>query len=349
MVKKYAILFSFTLIAIIGIYFSNNAIKGKTVNVNAMKLDYTSIENTITCSGKIQAANGNNVFTDKTCIVNNVNVKIGDSVKAGDNLMTVIKSDINSPIATNALPLLGISNITNLSSLDKESVEAYKQIINNYSTSSNSKTDRNGDIDIENIVSPISGVVTAINVEDGSLVEQNTSVATISESNGLEISLPINETQISNVKEGQSAVITGSAFKNSEYHGTVNKISDTARQLISTSGQETVVDVSVSIDSDKYEDLKTGFTAKCKITTSTDEGMLVVPYTSVSAESDGREFVYRYVDDEAVKTYVNTGKEFSNGFQILDGLNVNDIIILEAQNIKDGDKVVINKMLGSSD
>lgn len=349
MVKKYAILFSFTIIAIVGIHFFGNSIKCKTINVNAIKLNYISIENTITCSGKIQAANSNDVFTNETCIINNVNVKIGDSVKAGDSLMNVIKSDITSTIPANAFPMLGISNINNLSSIDKESIETYKQFIDNYSMSYNSKTDENSDINIENIISPISGVVTAINVENGSLVEKNASVATISESNGLEIFLPINETQISNIKEGQPAVITGSAFKNSEYHGTVNKISDTARQLISTSGQETVVDVSVSIDSDQYEDLKTGFTAKCKITTSTDEDILIVPYISVLAEDDGREFVYRCIDDKAVKTYINTGKEFSDGFQILDGLNVNDIIILETQNIKDGDKVFINKMLESSD
>ena len=67
------------------------------------------------------------------------------------------------------------------------------------------------------------------------------------------------------------------------------------------------------------------------------------------AEDDGREFVYRCIDNKAVKTYINTGKEFSDGFQILDGLDVNDIIILETQNIKDGDKVFINKMLESSD
>lgn len=353
MSKKYIALFSFTFFILLGIYLSGSFIKGQIINIDAIKLDYKSVDNIITCSGKIQAANGTNVFVNSASIVRNINVKVGDIVESGDVLMSVVRSDIQTSVLP-SLPsdskssLFGMSDIPDLSSsLSPKAIETYKQIFDQateQSPSLMSKSDEVNNLKAENVYSPLSGIVTAINVEEGALAELTKPVAVISENNDLEICLSVNESQISDIKEGQSATITGTGFKGSEYSGIVSSISEVAKQSLSTAGQETVVDVLVRINSNECEDLKTGFTAKCKITTSTDENVLVVPYESINADIDGREYVYKCVDNRAIKTYVKTGKEFSEGFQVLEGIAVNDVIALNVNNLNDGSRVVANNI-----
>lgn len=353
MAKKYIMLFSFTLLAILGIWFSADIIKGQVADVNAIQLTYTSVENTITCSGKVQAAKGKDVFVDSTSVVRDIIVGIGDSVKSGDKLMNVVKAEV--PVA--ALPssdsnLFGLSNMPNLSSLDPETIETYKQILNNKSsskssnsTSSNIYKNEGPNLQAESVIAPIDGVVTAINVEPGDTCDVSTVVATVSEDNNLEICLPVNEGQISDIKVGQAVNITGLGFKGSQYNGTVIDIADSAKQSVSTSGQETVVEVLVSIDgSSECEDLKTGFTAKCKIVTSRDDNILIIPYEAVNSDDKGNEYIYKCIENKAVKSYVKTGKEFDSGFEILEGANANDIVILNIANINDGDEISIIDM-----
>ena len=99
-------------------------------------------------------------------------------------------------------------------------------------------------------------------------------------------------------------------------------------------GQETVVETIVSIDNANYR-IKPGFTAKAKIITEKNDNVLLVPYEAVRAENNGEEYVYTYVDGKALKTPIDTGKEYENGFEVLDGLEKGDKVISTPDLVED--------------
>ena len=78
----------------------------------------------------------------------------------------------------------------------------------------------------------------------------------------LQVKISVDENDISDINIGQSVKITGSGFKDKEYHGTVQKIYPSARQQQSGTNTETVVDAIVSID-DADEYIKPGFNIRC--------------------------------------------------------------------------------------
>ena len=62
--------------------------------------------------------------------------------------------------------------------------------------------------------------------------------------------------------------------------------------MVSTTGQETVVEVVVSVDN-PGNDIKPGYTAKAKIITAQNDNVLIAPYEAVRAEEDGSEYVLK--------------------------------------------------------
>lgn len=159
---------------------------------------------------------------------------------------------------------------------------------------------------------------------------------------GVQVRLNVDESQISNIEVGQPVQITGVGFK-STYDGTVEEISPDAKQLVSAAGQETVVEVLVSVNR-TGSDIKPGFTAKAKITTSRDRGVLVVPYEAVKADKSGREFVYRLLGRRVVKTPIATSREYDDGFQVVRGLSANDLVIENQDNLTNGEYAVVQSM-----
>jgi len=135
----------------------------------------------------------------------------------------------------------------------------------------------------------------------------------------------IGEANISNIKVGQSAQVSGSGF-DGEYSAEVINIGNSAKKVTVGGVKIVAVDVTLKIDNpDKA--LKPGFSAKLKIFTDAEKDMAVVPYSAVLQEDD-REYVFVYENGNAQKTYIKTGRELPNGYEILSGIDKNDIIVI---------------------
>ena len=98
------------------------------------------------------------------------------------------------------------------------------------------------------------------------------------------------EQDISRVELGQTAEITGDAFPEKMYAGTVEEIADTAIRVQSGNVSQTAVEVTVKID-ETDDTLKQGYTASVKLITSEPSMMTVVPYEAVNQDTGG-EYVY---------------------------------------------------------
>lgn len=144
----------------------------------------------------------------------------------------------------------------------------------------------------------------------------------------------IPEQDISGVKLGQTAEITGSAFPDKVYSGKVEEISDTAVQVQAGNLKQTAVEVKVAID-ESGEELKQGYTANVKLITSEQSIMTVVPYEAVNQDGGG-EYVYILRDGRAYKRYVETGKELSEGLELKTAIAENEEIITVSELSENG-------------
>ncbi len=122
------------------------------------------------------------------------------------------------------------------------------------------------------------------------------------------------EQDISKVAAGQSAEITGDAFPDKVYSGTVDNIADSAAAVQFGTVKKTAVEVKIKIE-EPDDTLKQGYTASVKLITSEPDVMSLIPYEAVN-QDDGGEFVYILKDGKAEKLYIETGAELSGGVEL---------------------------------
>lgn len=143
------------------------------------------------------------------------------------------------------------------------------------------------------IYSPMDGVVTVLNSEVGERVVgtgqfEGTEIMRIANLDTMELQIEVSESDIVNVKIGNSAKIEIDAIPNEEFLGTTKEIAASA--LTENAGsQEQVTNFLVKVRIDTPDErLKPGMTATAEIETQTVENVLSVPIQSVTVR-DRRE------------------------------------------------------------
>lgn len=332
--KKYVMLFTFTIISAIMIVTMGNFYKQSLIQVSLIKVSPITAENSISCNnGRVERAQTKNVYAPVKAVIKEVSVKPGDKVRRGQTLMTILsvqESDASS----------GQSYQTYQDLLD-----SYEGAAGGFSSGipsslfpSSSAAEKPPGETEQKITSPSDGTVTSVFFGEQEYADPGKPVIAIAVSSEIQVRLSVNETQISDIKIGQKAVVTGAGFKNT-YTGKVTYISSEAQQLYTSTGQETVVEVLVNIEN-PGTDIKPGFTAKAKIILSESSDVLVAPYEAVRADESGREYVFKLEGKKAVKTPVVTKEEFETGFEIVSGLRKGDEIVANPDVVSDGAFVI---------
>lgn len=142
----------------------------------------------------------------------------------------------------------------------------------------------------------------------------------------------VGENNISKISLGQSAVVSGSGFKDRSYDATVIKIGDTAKKITVGGVKIAAVEVTLAINSPDNA-LKSGFSANARIYTEEKSDVIVIPYSSLVVR-DGRQYVYLCSGDAASLTPIKTGRELIDGYEVLSGVKSSDRVVINPQLVK---------------
>jgi HlyD family secretion protein len=134
------------------------------------------------------------------------------------------------------------------------------------------------------IESPINGIVTRRNIEEGETVvigtmnNAGTVLLTLADMALIEAQVEVDETDIPNVHIGQKAKITVDAIQNTSFAGHVVEIGNSPIQAAgsTSASQATNFLVKVKVD-DQIPDVRPGFTCTAEITTATRPQVIGVP------------------------------------------------------------------------
>jgi HlyD family secretion protein len=135
------------------------------------------------------------------------------------------------------------------------------------------------------IESPITGIITRRNIEEGETVvvgtmnNAGTVLLTVADMSVIEAEVEVDETDIPSVQLGQKAKITIDAMPGKTFTGKVTEIGNSPIQAAGTasaSTQATNFKVKVTVDSE-IPDVRPGFTCTAEITTATRKGVVSVP------------------------------------------------------------------------
>lgn len=166
------------------------------------------------------------------------------------------------------------------------------------------------------VTSPITGLVTAVNAQEGNGYQATTgALMTIQAIDVLEVSTQVDEYDINNVKVGQSVVIMTDATGKDEIEGKVTFVAPTAT---AAQGNATSNTFEVKIDIvNKDERLRLGMSAKLNILVDTHEDVLAVPYDAIEQKDDGQTYIYVTEESTPGSKSADDGKKEILGIEVV--------------------------------
>lgn len=269
-----------------------------------------------------------------------VNVKVGDSVKKGDILVTYDISDINNSVKQAELQydnsVLSKNEIVNIPNVSKEKIQQADNTVALAKISLDSATNKKksaGSV----IEADFDGVVTAVNVVEGSVGSGATMspAIIIKDLNNLKAVAELGKFDISKVKLGQAVTIK--SVTNNTYIGTISFIDPVATKSLTAAGGASTVGIEIKIDGTPT-DLKIDFDADIDILIGEVNNTLIVPMESVKNEKGYGDYVFTHKDNKVTKTKITLGLQSDSQAEVKEGLSNGQTIILNPPaNMKDGD------------
>ncbi len=184
--------------------------------------------------------------------------------------------------------------------------------------------------------SPISGVVTARNYDQGDLYSGQ-AIFVVQQITPVKLLVGISETDYTKVKKGDQVEITADAIPGRTFTGKVNKIYPTIDPTSHTFTTEVVVG-----NADRT--LRPGMYARVKVEFGVNNSIVVPDEAVVKMQGSGQRSVYVVGKDNTVNSVlVKVGRHFDRYYEILEGLNEGDIVATKgSSSLKDGAKVEIS-------
>lgn len=191
-------------------------------------------------------------------------------------------------------------------------------------------------IDNATITAPISGVVSAKDVEVGKIASSQSGSVTVIDASTLTADITVPDKMIGKIKVGQSVPIIINALEDKVINGVVDTISPAANS------KDNCYTVKAKIDNSNGE-LKAGMFVKVSLQSDSKDNVLSVPNQAIKTEN-GVDYIYLVENSKIKKVSVNTGISNDKFTEISGNVSQNDDIITEGQSIlTDGEKINVVK------
>lgn len=278
------------------------------------------------------------------------NVNVGSRVNAGDVLMVINAKDAvqqsnagDAAVASAKAQLdLAQSNLARYSRLyEANAVSA--AVLDQYQTSYDASfaayqsalaqaAQGHNTLSYTNLTAGASGVISAINVEEGQVVAAGQTVLTLVQSGELEVEINVPEGKIGEFAAGTPVSISFWAIKG-KVSGTVREISPMADSATRT------YRVRVSIPNPP-SNLELGMTASVTINASDDKNKgMVLPLSAIYQNGDEPK-VWVVGDDNSVTLKPVTVTDFGDNEVSVTGLNPTDLVVIAGvHKLSEGEKV----------
>ena len=174
------------------------------------------------------------------------------------------------------------------------------------------------------IVAPCDGLVTNIAFEEGDKIDLTRNVITIAKSDKLTITLSIDQDDITNVELDQQALVTFDT-NNKTYEGYVNAISVSPAMM----GSPTVTyTVTVLVEGEGMEDIYEGMSCSVELVVDRVDDVLIVPKRAITTEGRTNYVTVKKEDGSSVQQQVVLGFTDGSSYEVKEGLNEGDIILI---------------------
>lgn len=270
----------------------------------------------------IEADIVNNIAPQSAARISKIYVEIGDKVEAGKTLAVMDEVNLQKAKLQLINDSIEFGRIKQLHEIGATSQSDYEAITLKYDVSK--KTYKNL---LENTIlkSPIGGIVTARNYDEGDMYAMAQPLFVIQKINPVKMLVNIPESKFSQIKKGMEVEITTDAYGDQVFKGIVDLIHPTINPLTHTFAVEVKY-------ANKDLTLRPGMFARVTVNYG-DNFRVVMPDRAVMKQvGSGEQYVYVLNPDGTVTyTIVELGRRMGDKYEIIKGVDDNATVVLTGQ------------------
>lgn len=283
----------------------------------------------------IEADIVNNIAPQSSARINKIYVEVGDKVEAGQTLAKMDAVNLEKARLQLINDSIEFGRIEQLHQIGATSQSDYEAMSLKYDVSQ--RTYKNL---LENTVltSPISGIVTARNYDEGDMYAMTQPLFVVQKINPVKMLINISESKYSQIKKGMEVDITTDAYGDKHFNGVVDLIYPTINAMTHTFPVEVKF-------ANKDLTLRPGMFARVTVNYGENFRVIVPDRAVMKQVGSGEQYVYVLNADGTVTyTVVELGRRMGNKYEVISGLDDNATVVLTGQTkLKNGIKVDVVK------
>ena len=283
--------------------------------------------------GTVEAEVKNNIAPQSPGRISKIFVEVGDHVRKGQKLVQMDAANLKQltlQIENQKVDFARIKELYAVGGVSKAEFDNAKMSLEV------AETQYNNIMENTQLMSPIEGIVTARNYDNGDLYA-GAAILTVEQIRPVKLLVNVSENYYSKVEKGDKATITLDALPGESFTATVSLKYPT----INASTHTFPVELTLA---NKDEKVRPGMFARAQLNFGTEDHVVVPDVAIVKQPGSGERFVYVYENGKVNYVKVELGQRLGDAYELISGVADGATVVVAGQGrLSDGVEVRVEK------
>lgn len=336
---------SFYLIALIAVAILGSCSGGKSDSsveqkeekpvVKVAQVNTRSVDHLVEYTATVEAEAKNNIAPNASVRIDRIFVEVGDYVSRGQKLVQMDASSLTQiklQLENQEIEFKRIDELYKVGGASKSEWDASKMTLDVRRTSYKNLLENTA------LVSPISGVVTARNYDNGDMYSNGGGpVLVVEQIAPVKLLIDVSETYFTQVKKGAPVSVKLDVYENEEFTGKVSLVYPTINPDTRT------FPVEIKLDN-KDRRVRPGMFGRVTVNFGTRNSVVVPDQAVIKQAGSGDRYVYVYKDGKVSYNKVELGRRMGVEYELISGVEGGSLVVVAGQNrLRNGIEVEVSK------
>lgn len=337
--RKYIQLVSFMFILLMSACTESKDKKGVDVisekpRVKLATVTARQVDQILEYTATVEAEVKNNIAPASPVRIDHIYVEVGDKVSKGQKLVQMDAASLKQlklQLDNQEIEFKRLDELYKVGGVSKSEWDASKMSLDV------KKTSYRNLLENTSLLSPISGIITARNYDNGDMYNGNTPVLVVEQIVPVKLLINISENYFSKIKKGSPVKVKFDVFEGEVFNGKISLIYPTINAATRTFPVELVLD-------NKDMKVRPGMFARVEVNFGSENHVVVPDLAVVKQAGSGDRYVFVYEKGIVHYKKVELGRRMGSEYELISGVDNNSQVVVAGHaRLVNGTEVIIEK------
>lgn len=292
------------------------------------------VDQIVEYTATVEADVKNNIAPSSPVRIEKIYVEVGDKVTKGQKLVQMDAANLNQTkfqLENQEIEFKRIDELYKVGGVSKSEWDAAKMNLDVRQTAYNNLLENT------QLLSPVSGIITARNYDNGDMYSGGNPVLVVERISPVKLIINVSETYFPLVKLGAAASIKLDVYGDEVFDGKITLIYPT----IDSNTHTFPVEVSIANTNQR---VRPGMFGRVTLNFGTKEHVVVPDMAIVKQAGSGDRYVYVYKDGKVTYNKVELGRRMDTEYELISGVPDNSQVVIAGQSrLANGVEVEVEK------